>query len=381
MIPSWYPLKDAKDYFAGIFHYETAMDLKKYCDIAMYFPFDSSLKTENSEEVERGILTYRSKFIRDQRIRNRIRIWREFKRIVKEYHPNIIHVHVAVEAGKYAVFLGKIYHIPVVITEHSATENAISGKLGYYISKYVYSRCAFIACCSTNLQHNLQQFFPKLKFDVVYNGIQPVNIMSSDVKQYRRDNCINIAIVAGFYAIDNKGYQFLLPAIKQVIDERKHTVTLHIIGDGEYKSYYENMAQDFNISDFCIFYGGCPREKVYEIVSQMDFFVSASLVECSSVSVQEAMLLGQPILVTRSGGANSLVTERTAIVVDRGSSEALAKGIDEMIERLEQFNRDDIRAYAEQNFEISHISEQYMDIYQNILKNKKRKTTERENES
>ena len=35
--------------------------------------------------------------------------------------------------------------------------------------------------------------------------------------------------------------------------------------------------------------------------------------------MEEALLLGKPMLVTRSGGANSLCTEENAIVVDKGS--------------------------------------------------------------
>ena len=40
MIPTWYSARDAKVMFAGVFHYEQAMALKKYADTAMYFPYD-----------------------------------------------------------------------------------------------------------------------------------------------------------------------------------------------------------------------------------------------------------------------------------------------------------------------------------------------------
>ena len=100
---------------------------------------------------------------------------------------------------------------------------------------------------------------------------------------------------------------------------------------------------------------------------QMDFSISASEFECSGVSVQEAMLQGNPMLVTRSGGANSLVTDETAIVVDRKSVDALVQGMKDMIERAGSFDRQVIRDYAEENFEIDNVSKRYMELYKSIL--------------
>ena len=41
MVSSWYSPKDADVLTAGVFHYEQSMALKPYCDVALYFPYDS----------------------------------------------------------------------------------------------------------------------------------------------------------------------------------------------------------------------------------------------------------------------------------------------------------------------------------------------------
>ena len=163
--------------------------------------------------------------------------------------------------------------------------------------------------------------------------------------------------------------------MKQVI-EHGHKAVLHICGEGRFREYYENMVKELEIDKICIFYGQCSKEKVYAIVGQSDFFVSASLFESAGVAVQEAMLLGKPVLVTRSGGANSLVTEDTAIVVDKGSTQALADGLEEMIQRYRDFDTEKIREYAENKFEISHISKQYMQVFYDLA----RKDSQQEND-
>lgn len=368
MMPSWYAGYTDQNFTAGIFHYEQAVDLQKYCNIAVYYPFDQTIKEESAVHEERGVLTYRSQFHREQRIRNRVRIWKTFHWIRKEFKPDILFAHVANEVGKYAAFLSRFYHIPLVLMEHSSTEVSLAGKIGYILSKYVYERCDYIACCSENLKNNLQRYFPELEFHVVYNGIQPVSILNEEERNrnYRLDNVTNIVIVAEFYSLDIKGYQFLLPAMKQVLADG-HKAVLHIIGDGVYREHFMQMAKELGIEGACIFYGSCTREKVYALVGQMDFFVSSSILECSGVSVQEAMLLGKPVLVTRSGGANSLVTEDTAIVVDKGSVRALTDGLEEMIHRYGEFDTQKIKEYAEKKFEISHISGQYMEIFYSLV--------------
>ena len=146
-------------------------------------------------------------------------------------------------------------------------------------------------------------------------------------------------------------------------------VVLHICGAGDYFEHYVNLAKELDIEDCVIFYGNCSKAKVYSIVSQMDFNISASLFECSGVSVEEALLLGKPMLVTRSGGANSLVNDDVAIVVDKGSVHALVDGIKQMAKRLPDFDAAAIRAYAEENFEIDHVSRQYMALYESLKRN------------
>ena len=80
------------------------------------------------------------------------------------------------------------------------------------------------------------------------------------------------------------------------------------------------------------------------------------------------MLLGKPLVVTRSGGTNSLVTEDTAIVVDRGSTDALAEGIRTMTAQLDAFHSETIRQYAYRNFEIRNVSAQYDALYRQLAR-------------
>lgn len=367
MIASWYTPKGNETLEAGVFHYEQAMDLKKYCDVALFFPFDKNISEKETCDNEWGLLTYRSKYGAGRIIRNRKYMMATMDRIMKEFSPDIIHAHCGGGAGYYAVAMAKKYNLPLVITEHTPVEISHVDRIG--ISRYktgiAYSNSNANICVSEDSKNKLTKLFPECSFDVIYNGIILPDYEDTG-KKYYKDGYINIVIVAILYDMEIKGLKYLLGAMKKLKDQGKRFY-LHHIGAGQYLEHFVNMAKELGIDDICTFHGRCERKKLYEIVNEMDFFVSSSLMECSGVSVQEAMLLGKPVLGTNSGGVDSLVPKEAGHIVEKGSSDSLADGILYMEENLDSFDREWIRRYAYESFEIDHISKKYIELYERII--------------
>ena len=376
MVATWYSPKDAEVMSAGVFHYEQSMALKPYCETALYYPYDTDLQMPFASGVEKGLMTYRRRMTRLNipKVKGMVQRWnmiRDLKRICKEFRPDVLHAHCAATTGTIVAEFGKRYGYPVVITEHSPMEQLpLDHKRSRAKIDYAYCNSDANICVSIDSMNRLKEHFPDYPFQVIYNGILSPENVGVDGKKYRIDGKINCCIVAAFYSKEIKGYQHLIPAVAQLRQEGL-PVVLHICGGGDYFEYYKQMAKELGVEDDCIFYGNCTKQKVYSIVSQMDFNISASLFECSGVSVEEALLLGRPMLVTRSGGANSLVNEEVAIVVDKGSTQALVDGIREMAGKLSEFDPAVIREYAFGNFEIDQVSRQYMALYEKLLEEKK----------
>ena len=140
------------------------------------------------------------------------------------------------------------------------------------------------------------------------------------------------------------------------------------MGEGDYSQKYIELAKKLGIYEHCIFYGYCPKEKLFDIESEMDFVVSASLFESFGCAVAEAAMLGKPIVATKSGGVESIVNDENGILVEKGSEEAIYHGMMEMCKKYQQYDPEVISRNAREKFSIEIISKKYMEIYESIVK-------------
>ena len=79
------------------------------------------------------------------------------------------------------------------------------------------------------------------------------------------------------------------------------------------------MAKDMEIDDVITFHGRFTKAQVYDLLSDMDFMASSSLVESFGCSIAEGAMFGCPAVVTRCGGVESIVNDKTGLVVDKGN--------------------------------------------------------------
>lgn len=374
MMVSWYTPMGSPELEAGVFHYEQSMDLSRFCNVAIYYPFDTNIEEDETCQEEWGLTTYRSKYHPGIFGMHATagQIEKTMSRIMQEFKPDIIHAHCAFPAGYYMACMAKKFQVPYLITEHNPVELSKVDRigLGYFYTKKAFGGSSANICVSKDSKEKLEVVYPSYSFDVIYNGIILPDYEQGE-KKYYRDGYLNIVIVAVLYDLEIKGMKYLLMAM-QILKNQGKKVFLHHIGGGEYLEYFMNLARELGVDDVCKFHGRCERKKLYEIVNEMDFFVSASLMECSGVSVQEAMLLGKPVLGTNSGGVDSLVPDKAGIIVQKASARALAVGIEQMQRHLDRYDREWIKDYAYSSFEIGNISRQYMELYRKILEKRKK---------
>ena len=250
--------------------------------------------------------------------------------IKKIFKPAIIHAHVASGAGVVAFFVKKLWGVPYVLTEHAPVELMSLSKRSVLKTNFILSESKANVAVSTDLKNKLNRVYPRAKFICIFNGvIDPYSRMGNKTIKYRRDDCVNAIIMCGLYSQTIKGLQYLLPAL-QMVNSKKKKIHLHVCGGGQFLEYFITMAETLGIENEVTFYGMCDKPLMYTILEQMDFAVSSSLYESAGVSVEEACMMGKPLVVTKSGGANSLIPDKFGIKVEAANVEALRDGLNTM---------------------------------------------------
>ena len=112
---------------------------------------------------------------------------------------------------------------------------------------------------------------------------------------------------------EQKGYEFLFPAIDQV-SKKIDNIKLLIFGEDQSSGYYENLLKKYNNIDVLIIDS---YPKILEVLSISDVFVSSSLWEGLPRAYLESLLSGCIVISTNIGGSNEvIINEHNGILVE-----------------------------------------------------------------
>ena len=77
----------------------------------------------------------------------------------------------------------------------------------------------------------------------------------------------------------------------------------------------------------------------------------------------ESLACGTPVVATRCGGPEDIVTDQVGALVEPENPLALADGIERVLNRPGGFDPIALRAYALERFSWDRISKQYLELY------------------
>ena len=369
-IPAWYPSK--KNSVVGIFIKEHAKAVSLYNDVIVLCSerIDHSLrnfyKIENN--IEDDIRTLRIYYRRSPIPKTTyfIYLWsifKGFRKLIDEgWKPDIIHAHVF-SAGVPAVILGKIYKIPVVITEHwTGFPRHILGKLGILKACFAMNRAKIILPVSKDLEKAIKSYGIKNRFEIVPNVVNTKIFYPSLQKVNNKiKKMLFVALLSPV-----KGVPYLLQALAQLKQKRQDFV-LDIVGDGPNREEYEKLSKELGLGEIVEFHGLKTKLKIAEFMRNSDFFVQPSLYETFGVVYIEAMACGKPIIATQLSVLQEKINKEIGILVSPKNTEVLTDAIDYMLDHYQNYSSEKISGYAKENFGYEVIGEKLDKIYRKIL--------------
>ncbi|MBN1874331.1 MAG: glycosyltransferase [Anaerolineae bacterium] len=374
-ITDWYP--NPQRPVEGVFVKEHAKAVARFAEVVVLHSGDATpeirglwkVTRETNPEFTQGINTYRVHRHTSLPVLSIAlhlgSVLSTYRRIVADgFTPDIIHAHVFY-AGLPAVLIGKLYKIPVVITEHSSSfPRKLINRRGIIMARLAFQNADFVLPVSQALQDSIESYGIKAKFRIIPNVVD-TSLFYPPTSPKLPSNVKRLLMVALMDASHNKGLPILLQALAQLspVNGDWH---LDLVGDGPARLGYESMVQELGLTDKIAFHGIQPKTKVAEFMRKADFFVLPSLWDNMPCVLIEAQSCGLPIIATRTGGIPEIVSEDTGVLVPPGDSIALHDALLKTLGAENTFNHQAISQKAKR-YTLEIVSDMLRHIYEECL--------------
>lgn len=273
--------------------------------------------------------------------------------------PDIVHVQSMLLAGPLALEIFKKYQIPYCITEHSSTfARGLVNKWQFDVLSNVVQHATKCLAVSQSLVDLLEQKFIDSKWNFC------PNLLDQRFVQADSDNTQKVYTFCAVARLHyNKGFDLLLQAFSIFVKKYPNT-NLVIGGDGPEKENLIELAVNLNLREKVIFLGQLERDQVKNLMRESRFYVVSSHVETFGVVVIEALSQGIPVISTKCGGPESILTSEDGYLVDVNNVNALVEGMENILANAETFNQEKIRSRCLERFSEKSFSERILKIYQ-----------------
>jgi glycosyltransferase involved in cell wall biosynthesis len=274
---------------------------------------------------------------------------------------DLIHAHVSYPAGWVAMRLSAETGIPYVLTEHTGafppTEFVADGKLSPLVRDPLANAAKRIAVSDA------------LRRDIEHYGFDSIEVVPNPVDEtsFSPDGSPGRSEFVFFTLaslLPMKGIDDLLDAIALL---RPVEARFRIGGDGPERRRLREHARALGVEGNVEWLGRLTRPQALEEYRGCDAFVLPSRIESFGVVYVEAIACGKPIIATRCGGPESIVTRENGILVDPRDSEGLAEALQTMIAKGRSYDPAAIRAQFLERFARPAVIDALESIYRAAL--------------
>lgn len=143
----------------------------------------------------------------------------------------------------------------------------------------------------------------------------------------------NFRFVAIGRMIDYKGHDL---AIRAVAAAKNPRISLDIYGHGERLDALKALRDELGLEDRVQFLGWLENDELTQVMQAYRGFVFPTLCEANGIVMQEAMMIGTPVIATRWGGPIDLADAHSALFVEPRSEEHMVTEIAAHMGRLAQ---------------------------------------------
>jgi glycosyltransferase involved in cell wall biosynthesis len=272
----------------------------------------------------------------------------------------MIHAHNTFWAGYAAFNIGKKYRIPYVVTEHSSRFliNGITNRMLPYAKKVLAS-----AETAIGVSRAVSSILEKLgaKNPSIIPNVVDTDFFSLPPSGRQSQPFTFVAIGNMNY---NKGFHVLIRAFSKQFRGRPD-VRLVFGGDGPQRVEFQALTCDLGLSEQVTFLGAVGRMEVREALWGANALILPSFRETFGVVLIEALSTGIPVIATKCGGPEDIVTSEVGFIIEPGDEAGLSNAMARLMKT--SFLGDDLRSQAVGCFSEEIVVSRIKKIYEHIF--------------
>lgn len=292
------------------------------------------------------------------------------RKLVNRIKPDIISAHFIATNG----FLGAIsgFH-PLVLTAWGSDILLLPKQSFYwrYLSKYALKRADLVTCNSEVLRRGLVGLgVDPTKIRIVYHGVDTQKFKPQPGKGFRaRLGLQGVPVVISTRKLRLiYNVEMLIKAVPLIL-ERIPQASFIIAGDGEQMEHLERLTASLGVSENVRFVGWIQQAELPAYLTASDIYVSTSLSDSTSVSLQEAMACELAPVVTDLPANREWITDgETGFIVPINDVQMLAEMVvyllknEEIRERFGKEGRRIIKERAEYEKAMGKAEKVYAEV-------------------
>lgn len=244
--------------------------------------------------------------------------------LVKKYNPEIVFSHeyspTSILLATYLKF--KLFSYKLVITTSDNRQMAVAVKgLKKYFRSYILNESKRLVVYSDFVKEWYKEAFNNIQIEVCPNIQNPDSILKLRYKfpkiekNYREEFKLYGKVILYVGRLEHiKGVDLLIRAFSLTLKDWYHLV---LVGDGSQKQEFKKLSDFYGVSDKVVIPGYFDEVNLYAWYHLADFFVLPSRYEPFGAVVNEALILGCPVLASKHIGALDYIeNKRNGFIFD-----------------------------------------------------------------
>lgn len=280
---------------------------------------------------------------------------------------DFMHAHFALGSGAAAVAIKKKYGIPYVITEHSSGIHMHERNI-VRASMECYHYADKIIAVSGVLKEAIKSCGINREIIIVPNVVNTEQFIPGAIRETAKE----FIFLTVTRLIPSKGIDILLQAFAKMTKKNKN-IKLEIVGTGSEQMNLERLAEELGIRHMVEFKGGIPNSKMPQVYESADCFILPSHHETFGMVYAEAASCGLPVIGTRCGGPEDIVSELNGLLVAEKDVEELCHAMEVVHMNCKNYlyNKSEMHHDIEERFGEEKVYELLTQVYDQLCRREK----------